>query len=192
MAQLKAYLSEVPAERFKIPMKVADIPRLFTPETFCKLVVQAQRDAKAGGVSNPFLQETPRRREVLFSASLRLFVRLEDLGDVGSFRRFLVCRPHHGARTGVAGARYVRHSAARRCVSVMPHGGSRRAVGGMGRDGAYRIPRPAGRGACARDAVPARGAARAAARPRRRNRELRRRGRRLRRHGRHRWSARSN
>ena len=47
MAQLKAYLSEVPAERFKSPMKVADIPRLFTPETFCKLVVQAQRDAKA-------------------------------------------------------------------------------------------------------------------------------------------------
>jgi len=45
MAQLKSYLSEVPAERFKSPMKVADIPRLFTPETFCKLVVQAQRDA---------------------------------------------------------------------------------------------------------------------------------------------------
>jgi acyl carrier protein len=45
MAQLKTYLSEVPAERFKSPMKVADIPRLFTPETFCKLVVQAQRDA---------------------------------------------------------------------------------------------------------------------------------------------------
>ena len=47
VAQLKAYLSEVPLERFKSPMKVADIPRLFTPETFCKLVVQAQRDAKA-------------------------------------------------------------------------------------------------------------------------------------------------
>ena len=31
LAQLKAYLSEVPAERFKTPMKVADIPRLFTP-----------------------------------------------------------------------------------------------------------------------------------------------------------------
>jgi acyl carrier protein len=43
MAQLKAYLSEVPAERFRSPMKVADIPRLFTPETFCKLVVQAQK-----------------------------------------------------------------------------------------------------------------------------------------------------
>ena len=31
LAQLREYLSEVPAERFKTPMKVADIPRLFTP-----------------------------------------------------------------------------------------------------------------------------------------------------------------
>jgi acyl carrier protein len=44
LAQLKAYLSEVPAERFKTPMKVADIPRLFTPTTFCKLVVRAQKE----------------------------------------------------------------------------------------------------------------------------------------------------
>ena len=43
MAQLRSYLSEVPADRFKSPMKVADIPRLFTPETFCKLVIRAQR-----------------------------------------------------------------------------------------------------------------------------------------------------
>ena len=47
LAQLKAHLSEIPAERFKTPMKVADIPRLFTPETFCKLVISAQREAKA-------------------------------------------------------------------------------------------------------------------------------------------------
>jgi acyl carrier protein len=47
LAQLKAYLSEVPAERFKTPLKAADIPRLFTPETFCKLVVRAQREAPA-------------------------------------------------------------------------------------------------------------------------------------------------
>jgi acyl carrier protein len=47
LAQLKSYLSEVPAERFKTPMKVKDIPRLFTPETFCKLVITAQREAKA-------------------------------------------------------------------------------------------------------------------------------------------------
>ena len=45
LAQLRRYLSEIPAERFGNPMKVADIPRLFTPETFCKLVVRAQREA---------------------------------------------------------------------------------------------------------------------------------------------------
>jgi acyl carrier protein len=47
LAQLREYLSEVPAERFKTPMKVAEIPRLFTPETFCKLVIRAQREAPA-------------------------------------------------------------------------------------------------------------------------------------------------
>jgi len=46
LAQLRAYLSEVPAERFREPMKVADIARLFTPETFCKLVIVAQRETK--------------------------------------------------------------------------------------------------------------------------------------------------
>jgi acyl carrier protein len=46
LAQLKRYLSEIPDERFGNPMKVADIPRLFTPETFCKLVVRAQREAQ--------------------------------------------------------------------------------------------------------------------------------------------------
>ena len=48
-AQLRAYLSEVPVERFKTPTKVKDIPRLFTVETFCKLVVAAQRQAQAAG-----------------------------------------------------------------------------------------------------------------------------------------------
>src|SRR6266853_2872519 len=33
LSQLKRYLSEIPNERFGNPMKVADIPRLFTPET---------------------------------------------------------------------------------------------------------------------------------------------------------------
>jgi acyl carrier protein len=46
IAQLKSDLSEIPAERFGNPMKVADIPRLFTPETFCKLVIHAQREAR--------------------------------------------------------------------------------------------------------------------------------------------------
>ena len=49
LAQLRAYLSEVPEARFKTPMKVKDIPRLFTPETFCKLVISAQREPKAAG-----------------------------------------------------------------------------------------------------------------------------------------------
>ena len=47
LLQLKSYLSEIPDSRFKTPMKVADIPRLFTPETFCKLVIRAQREAAA-------------------------------------------------------------------------------------------------------------------------------------------------
>lgn len=46
LEQLRRYLSEIPPERFGNPMKVADIPRLFTPETFCKLVIHAQREAK--------------------------------------------------------------------------------------------------------------------------------------------------
>lgn len=49
LAQLRAYLSEVPAERFRTPTRVKDIPRLFTPETFCKLVISAQRSAKTTG-----------------------------------------------------------------------------------------------------------------------------------------------
>lgn len=47
-AQLRSYLSEVPEERFKRPLKVKDIPRLFTPLTFCKLVINAQREVKPG------------------------------------------------------------------------------------------------------------------------------------------------
>ncbi|HVO25441.1 MAG TPA: phosphopantetheine-binding protein [Candidatus Margulisiibacteriota bacterium] len=50
LARLRAYLSEVPAERFQSPMKVADVPRLFTVETFCRLVVRARRTA---GLATP-------------------------------------------------------------------------------------------------------------------------------------------
>jgi len=49
LTQLRAYLSEVPSERFRTPAKVKDIPRLFTTETFCKLVIAAQREVKAAG-----------------------------------------------------------------------------------------------------------------------------------------------
>jgi acyl carrier protein len=44
-ARLKTFLSEVPPERFKSPLKVAEIPRLFTVETFCKIVIRQQRAA---------------------------------------------------------------------------------------------------------------------------------------------------
>ncbi len=48
--RLQEHLSEVPAERFPSPFKVRDIPMLFTVETFCKLVVRAQRQsAKSPG-----------------------------------------------------------------------------------------------------------------------------------------------
>jgi acyl carrier protein len=51
--RLKSFLNEVPAERFKSPMKVADIPRLFTTETFCKMVIRQQRAAVAAGSPPP-------------------------------------------------------------------------------------------------------------------------------------------
>jgi acyl carrier protein len=47
LARLRTFLSEVPADRFKAQLKVADIPRLFTAETFAKLVIRAQREQGA-------------------------------------------------------------------------------------------------------------------------------------------------
>lgn len=52
-ARLKAFLSEVPPERFTSPLKVADIPRLFTTETFCKMVIRQQRVTAAGASAKP-------------------------------------------------------------------------------------------------------------------------------------------
>lgn len=43
LKRLREHMSEVSAERFHSPMKVRDIPLLFTVETFCKLVVRAQK-----------------------------------------------------------------------------------------------------------------------------------------------------
>jgi acyl carrier protein len=51
--RLKAFLNEVPAERFKSPLKVADIPRLFTTETFCKMVIRQQRVAPPASGAQP-------------------------------------------------------------------------------------------------------------------------------------------
>ena len=53
LERLKAFLSEVPAERFKSPMNVADLPRLFTTETFCKVVIRQQRAATPTSTSQP-------------------------------------------------------------------------------------------------------------------------------------------
>jgi len=43
LKRLREYLSEVPADRFGSPMRVLDIPLLFTPETFCKIVARGLR-----------------------------------------------------------------------------------------------------------------------------------------------------
>jgi acyl carrier protein len=50
-ARLKAFFNEVPPERFPAPLKVADIPRLFTVETFCKMVLRQQRAASAAATA---------------------------------------------------------------------------------------------------------------------------------------------
>jgi len=42
LVRLRQFLSEVPGDRFKTPLKTTDIPRLFTAETFAKLVLSAQ------------------------------------------------------------------------------------------------------------------------------------------------------
>jgi acyl carrier protein len=47
LQRLREFLCEAPPDRFRSPMRAADIPRLFTPETFCKVVVRAQRGARA-------------------------------------------------------------------------------------------------------------------------------------------------
>jgi len=40
---LKEFLSEVPPQQFTSPLKLADIPWLFTTETFCRIVIQQWR-----------------------------------------------------------------------------------------------------------------------------------------------------
>jgi acyl carrier protein len=49
LARLKSFLNEVPESRFVSPLKVADIPRLFTTETFCKMVIRQQKAAAEAG-----------------------------------------------------------------------------------------------------------------------------------------------
>ena len=53
VARLKFFLSEVPPERFPTPLKSAEIPKLFTVETFCKMVIRQQRATPAGDAAKP-------------------------------------------------------------------------------------------------------------------------------------------
>jgi acyl carrier protein len=43
--KIKGFMNEVPADRFSSPMKSAEIPKLFTTETFCKMVIREQQGA---------------------------------------------------------------------------------------------------------------------------------------------------
>jgi len=49
--RLRLVLSEVPAEQFTSPLNVANIPHLFTTETFCKMAIRQQRAASAAGAA---------------------------------------------------------------------------------------------------------------------------------------------
>ncbi len=50
LERLRAFLGEVPPERFRPGLKVGEIPTLFTVETFCRLVVRAlERSGAAAG-----------------------------------------------------------------------------------------------------------------------------------------------
>jgi acyl carrier protein len=51
--RLKEFLTEVPPQRFAAPLNVGDIPRLFTTETFCKIVIRQQRAASTAGTAQP-------------------------------------------------------------------------------------------------------------------------------------------
>jgi len=44
LEKIKAYMTEVPVDRIPNPLKSAEIPKLFTTETFCKMLV---RETKA-------------------------------------------------------------------------------------------------------------------------------------------------
>ena len=53
LERLKAFLGEVPPERLTPPLKVANLPRLFTTETFCKIVIRQQRAHPAPASPKP-------------------------------------------------------------------------------------------------------------------------------------------
>ncbi len=52
LVALKNYLNEVPESFFKTPLKMNEIPTLFTVETFCKLVVNAKNQQQVDSVAS--------------------------------------------------------------------------------------------------------------------------------------------
>ncbi|NNC86923.1 MAG: acyl carrier protein [Akkermansiaceae bacterium] len=44
LERLRGFMDEVPADRISNPLKSAEIPKLFTTETFCKMVLRVQRE----------------------------------------------------------------------------------------------------------------------------------------------------
>ena len=50
LTRLRNYLDEVPAQRFPARLRVAEVPMLFTVETFCKVVVRAQKESGRSAV----------------------------------------------------------------------------------------------------------------------------------------------
>jgi len=48
LERLRSFLTEISPDRIQAPMRSDDIPRLFTAETFCKMVVRAQHAAAVG------------------------------------------------------------------------------------------------------------------------------------------------
>ena len=139
LAQLREYLSEVPAERFKTPMKVADIPRLFTPRRSASSWSARRRKRLRGLARVAFVAQR---------GQLRI-----DGARVRSFRRVLVRRPHHRVRARDARAR--RRSRSRAAIAAFPACLVAEAVGQLAAwvaMDAHRLSRPAGRGARHRDA----------------------------------------
>jgi len=53
VTRLRAYMTEVPSDRFRPGMPVAQIPSLFNVETFCRIVVRAQREGEAEAPVSP-------------------------------------------------------------------------------------------------------------------------------------------
>ncbi|NKB46976.1 MAG: acyl carrier protein [Legionellales bacterium] len=50
MQALREYFTELPADQFPNTLKISEIPSLFTVETFCKVIIDAQQKAASQAV----------------------------------------------------------------------------------------------------------------------------------------------